>query len=1272
MVKKRGSELTRDTTNPVRQPFLSMQIYYPDNLPVTAHRHDILRLLSANQVVIIAGETGSGKTTQIPKICLEAAGDSGLLIGCTQPRRIAAITVAARVSEEMAENGHLVGYKIRFHDETTANTRIKFMTDGVLLAETRSDPLLRRYSTIIIDEAHERSLNIDFLLGYIKQLLPKRPDLQVIVTSATIDTGAFSRHFDNAPVLQIAGRSHPVTVRYVPMEEDQVGEKDGYIEHAVRAITDLHLHEPPGDILAFLPTEKDIRLCCGLLSEQLKNAVVLPMFGRLQAADQGRIFQSFRQPKIVVATNVAETSITVPGIRYVVDTGLSRTSSYNARAKTISLPIGRISKANCDQRKGRCGRTGPGICVRLYSEDDYKGRPDFTLPEIQRANLAEVILQMISLRLGDPANFPFIDPPHRSAIRDGYTLLRELGAINDKHQLTAHGKIMAGLPIDPCISRIILEARDNNCLKEVKIIATALAIQDPRIRPAEREKEADAAHKLFAHPHSDFLLLLNIWNHFHQVQDKVKSWSRLKKFCTAHYLSFQRMREWLDLHEQLSRILEMHGGFAENSLEAPYESIHKSLASGFLRNIAMKKKDKLYLGAGSRELMIFPGSHQFLKGGQWIIAASFLETSRLYALTVASIEPEWLEELGGALCKYAWTNPHWQKKTGRIVAEEKVSLFGLPILAGRLVDFARRSPKNHQESQEIFIEAALLQGEITGEYPFLSHNRQLVQDWRDAEHRLRKRDILCDDTTLQQFYAARLPGDVFDRSSLNTFLKSAKDQSCLMMTEDDIINRRPEGQELADFPPYLTVGSLQLPLSYHFAPGADNDGITVHIPLDLAKTLSPQIFEWLVPGLLPEKTTLLLKGLPKNLRKRLVPLNSAVDTILDDLRQKSGSYYQALEASILKLFRLTVRRSEWPAQLPDHLHVRFSIIDLSGREIAAGRDLQILLSASSTLPEDETARVSLHDQEIMENWQEKTFTDWDFDGLPSAITLQTQGQNIAGYLYPALLPAGDYGLKISYVRDLQAAKAYNTTGMLVLYRLQFAEQYKSLKNFCSTTLSGPSALWLLDKTRPQKQVVTALLSFILRAIFQPLSGEIATRDHFLRVVAQVKGEGLYRRGQEIGNRVMALLRKRREVTEQLQRLIELDRQKRLFTTERQAEFYQLIGAIIPADFLENGQYAGLDDCDRYLRSLAIRLERLHANPAKDLAKEAQLRPHLENMARISAANNAPSTELQSFIEGYKTLIEEYRISLFSPEIKTRFPVSAKKLEQHWQAILQLS
>mgnify|MGYP001278417683 CR=1 FL=1 len=1250
-----------------------MQIHYPDNLPVTAHRREIIDLLAAHQTIIVEGDTGSGKTTQIPKFCLEFAGPQGRLIGCTQPRRIAAITVAARVSEELGSHGRLVGYKIRFHDETSRDTRIKFMTDGVLLAESRSDPQLRRYQTIIIDEAHERSLNIDFLLGYVKQLLPSRPDLRVIVTSATIDTAAFSHHFDGAPVVHIAGRTYPVTVRYQPLDDDQSEDKDGYIEHAVRAITELHHGEGPGDILAFLPTEKDIRLCCGLLGEQLRQAVVLPIFGRLQAADQKKIFQNFRQRKIVVATNVAETSITVPGIRYVVDTGLARIATYNARAKTIGLPISKISKAACDQRKGRCGRIGPGVCVRLYAEDDYLGRPEYTLPEIQRSNLAEVILQMIALGLGDPVTFPFLDPPHRSAIRDGYALLQELGAISDRSHLTAHGKIMADLPIDPCIARIILEARDNNCLREIKIIATALAIQDPRIRPAEKEKDADAAHKLFAHPHSDFLALLNIWNLFHQVQDQVKSWSRLKKFCATHYLSFQRMREWLDLHEQLGRLLDQHGGFADNQSEASYDGIHRSILAGFLRNIAMKKQDRLYQGAGNRELMIFPGSHQFLKGGPWIVAASFLETGRLYALTVATIEPQWLEVIAGPLCTYSWSNPHWQKRSGRVMAEERVSLFGLPILAGRRVDFARRSPRNQAEAQAIFIEAALLTGEIVGDYPFLRHNLQLVEDWQEAEHRLRRRDLLCDETTLRQFYAARLPADVFDRSSLNRLLKARRDQGFLLMTEEDIVRRRPEDRELADFPATLTVGSYELPVSYHFEPGADTDGMTIAVPVDLAASLPTHTFDWLVPGLLKEKTAFLLKGLPKNLRKRLVPLNNAIDAILDDLARRHGPYLPALEASILKLFRFTVRRSDWPAPLPVHLQPRFAIVDASGREIAAGRD-PALLTAPVADAANRFAPPSLSpaEQGIMAQWQQKTCTAWDFDGLPAALTLQTAGHAVAGHLYPALVAAGSAAVGITFEANAAKVRQLNDAGVLLLYRLQFADHYRSLKSACTTALSGPSALWLISSYATRKEAVDGLLDFLLRQVFGPLDGTIPSRERFNAVVARVRKEGLYARGQELCGRVMALLRRRREVQEQLQRLIALDDRRAVFTPERQAELEGMLAAELPADFLRTMDSPQFDDCDRYLRSLAMRLERLHANPAKDTAKAAQIQPHLDNLKELAQRLPAPlPEELRPLVETYRTMIEEFRISLFSPEIKTKMVVSAKKLEQQWQAIRQL-
>ncbi len=818
-----------------------MTFFYPENLPITSHKEAIIEKIIRHQVIVIAGDTGSGKTTQLPKMCLEALPENNLLIGCTQPRRIAASTVAARVADELGGAGEMVGYKIRFHDYTTQSTKIKFMTDGVLLAETRQDRLLSQYGVIIVDEAHERSLNIDFLLGYLKQLLHRRKDLKVIITSATIDTAAFSRHFNNAPIIKVSGRTYPVTIRYNPPEENVSGEKDGELEHCVQTVYDLFTTEPRGDILVFLPTEQDIRDCCQLLEKKIPQAVVLPIFGRLPAGDQKRIFQNFNEVKIVVATNVAETSVTVPGIRYVVDSGLARISFYNVRAKTTSLPVSRISQASCDQRKGRCGRIGPGLCVRLYSEDDFLDRPEFTLPEVKRSNLAEVILQMISLNLGDPEKFPFLDPPFKNAIREGYRLLRELGAINNSQKLTQRGRIMADLPIDPCIARIIIEAKENNCLREIKIISAALAIQDPRIRPADHEKEADTAHRQFSHPHSDFMVLLNIWNQFHTLDGNSRSWSKLKKYCKTNFLSFQRMREWFDLHTQLSRIIDRREGFTENGADASYEQIHKSFLAGFLRNLARKKQGNQYQGIHNKELMIFPGSHQFTKGGQWVVAASFIETSRLYALTVATIESIWIEAVAAELCKYSWSSPHWQKKTGQVIADEKVSLFGLIIATGRKVNFGKRSKKNRAAARDIFIQSALVSGELNGSYRFLDHNLALIKKWQDAEEKLRVRNIIADELTLSAFYDQRIPADVYDQTTFKRFLKREKNQSFLLMNDDDVLRRRPEENELIDYPLFFSIGTMQLRLEYHFEPGSDRDGVTFRLPYDFAATVTPDI-----------------------------------------------------------------------------------------------------------------------------------------------------------------------------------------------------------------------------------------------------------------------------------------------------------------------------------------------------------------------------------------------------------------------------------------------
>ncbi|MDK9707822.1 MAG: ATP-dependent RNA helicase HrpA [Desulforhopalus sp.] len=1250
-----------------------MNILYPDSLPITAHRDVIIAALQQNQVIVVAGETGSGKTTQLAKMGLEAFPDSRLLIGCTQPRRIAASTVAARVAEELGPLSDLVGYKIRFQDCTTKTTRIKFMTDGVLLAETRQDRRLSRYGILIIDEAHERSLNIDFLLGYIKQLLPRRPDLKVIITSATIDTQAFAKHFGDAPVIAVAGRSYPVTIRYCPPEEDVSGDKDEELDHCLKVVAELYANEPRGDILVFLPTERDIREGCQLLEKKIPGAIILPLYGRLPAGDQRRIFQRFSKVKIVLATNVAETSITVPGIRYVVDSGLARISQYNVRAKTTSLPITRISRAACDQRKGRCGRIGPGICIRLYSEDDYLDRPEYTLPELLRSNLAEVILQMISLELGRPENFPFLDPPHKSAIKEGYQLLSELGAINDRMRLTEKGRIMADLPIDPCISRIIIEARENNCLREIKIIAAVLAIQDPRIRPTDHEKEADEVHKVFLHPQSDFMTLLNIWNSFHDVQDKVKSWSRLKKYCKGYYLSYQRMREWIDLHDQLERILVQREDFANNAANASYEQIHRALLAGFLRNLARKKLGQQYQGAHNRELMIFPGSHQFMKGGQWLVAASFLETSRLYALTVATIEPEWIEAIAGHLCKYSWSNPHWEKKTGQVIAEETVSLFGLIISSGKKVNFGKRNSKNIAEARDIFIQAALVQGEILGSYSFLQHNHELIRKWQDAEEKLRVRSIVADDLAFHRFYGERIPLDVYDKNTLNRFLRGKKDQHALMMGEDDVLIRKPDDMELVDYPPTLAIGTMRIRLEYHFEPGSEHDGVTFRLPIDSAFSVSPAIFDWLVPGLLQEKLTFLLKSLPKAIRKKLVPIIDTVTWLLDDMSQGQRSLYAALEASLLKRFKVLVLRTDWTEELPLHLQPRFLLFDDEGREICAGRNLKDLLSSGSGVPRSQQEPTLQKDgEDLVGKWQKTEHTGWTFHGLPPAIPAFTTKGEVAGFLYPVLVPHLDRGcVSISFEKNQMVAEKLNRSGTLFLFRLQFTDQFKALKKMCTTAFSGPSAVYLFDLNVPRKEVVDTLLDFLLYRIFGPLPPALLSEEEFTAKVADIKQRGLYATGKKLFDELLALLRKRRLVSDALRKIFDPNTKNRLNLPAKEAELYAHLEDIFPQDFLQQGSSGSFIDLDRQLQCLLIRAERMYANPAKDSSKAAPLGKHLRNLAGIKAKKDELSREALESLGNYEAMIGEYRIALFAPEIKTRQSISEKKLDEQWRATLAL-
>ncbi len=811
------------------------RVSIPEALPIAARRADIVDAIRKNPVVIITGETGSGKTTQIPKMCLEAGRGVDGKIGCTQPRRVAAITVSQRIAEEMGEDpGRSVGYKIRFEDRTSADVFIKIMTDGILLMEAQADPFLNGYDTIIVDEAHERSLNIDFVLGMLKNLLRKRRDLKVVITSATIDTEKFSAAFGGAPILEVSGRMYPVDIRYEPLDEGmEEREEITHVEAAVRAVDGIIDAGEGGDILVFMPTEQDIRESCDLLEGREHRGVkILPMYARLSSQDQRRVFFPMRERKIVVATNVAETSITIPGIRFVIDTGLARISYYNPRTRTSSLPVRPVSRSSADQRAGRCGRVEHGVCIRLYSREDYENRALYTAPEILRSNLAEVILRMLTLRIDDPAAFPFVDPPAPKSFRAGYDILEELGAIERengedgaaRYRLTARGRRMARLPLDPRISRMILEAETEGCLGEILVIAAALSTQDPRERPSGKEKEADGAQALFVNPSSDFLTLINIWERFHENGPSAKSPGRLRKYCRDHFLSFRRMREWRDVHGQIREIVEeqapppgeKHPAKKQaGDPQAWYGRIHRSVLSGYLSNIAVKKEKNTYGATGGRQVVIFPGSGLYNRGGDWIVAAEIVETTQLFARTAANIDREWLEALGGSLCRSIYLNPRWDRKRGEVTALERVSLYGLVIVEGRRVSYGRIDP---QEATQIFIREALVPAEMERPLPFLAHNRDLIERVRDMENRLRRRTFLTTDDVLAAFYEERLQ-DIYDVRTLQRMVRDRGSDSFLRMTEEDVLRQAPDPAELSLYPDTVAAGRLALPLSYRFRPG---------------------------------------------------------------------------------------------------------------------------------------------------------------------------------------------------------------------------------------------------------------------------------------------------------------------------------------------------------------------------------------------------------------------------------------------------------------------
>ena len=1238
---------------------------YPDELPVVARREEIARAIRENQVVIVSGETGSGKTTQLPKICLELGRGVNGFIGHTQPRRIAARTVAARIAQELhSPLGHAVGYKVRFADKLSGDTYIKLMTDGILLAETQGDRLLKAYDTIIIDEAHERSLNIDFLLGYLKGVLPKRPDLKLIVTSATIETERFSKHFAHlgrpAPVIEVSGRMYPVEHRYRTLEAADDDEEEQDMEDAiVAAVDELARERAGGDMLVFLPGEREIRETAeALRKHHPKGFEILPLYARLSFEEQERVFKSGGARRIVLATNVAETSLTVPGIRYVIDSGLARVNRYSWRNKVEQLQVEKISRASANQRAGRCGRLGPGVCVRLYAQEDYDARPEFTDPEILRSSLAAVILRMKSLRIGDVEDFPFLEPPGARMISDGYQLLAELGAVDEHNQLTQIGWQLAKFPIDPRIARMVLAAKRENALREVLIIASALSIQDPRERPFDRADEADRAQEQFQEERSDFIAYLKLWDFFEDALKHKKSNKKLIELMHAHFLSHRRMREWRDIHGQLASLVgEL--GMQQNTEPASYEQIHRALLAGLLGNIGLKSDDSNeYLGARDIKFLIFPGSVLRKATPKWVMAAEIVETTRLYARNVARIVPDWIEPLAVHLVRRHYSDPHWDKERGMVMAYERVTLHGLPIVPRRRIHYG---PINPLEAREIFIHKALAAFDFETRGAFFEHNRKLIRELRDLENKARRRDVLVDEHTIYEFYDALIPVGIYNRAGFERWRRDAEaaEPQLLFLTREYLM--RHAATEIAEelFPDALRAGEADYKLRYRFDPGHPLDGVTVTVPLHLLNTLGETPFDWLVPGMLREKVTWAMKALPKGIRKHLFPLPEQVTAFLQsvDTREAAGGKRDAHNRApfIDELRRFVQRRMGEPLpekawderEMPAHLKMNFRVIDEAGRELAVGRDLLAIkgqLGQAAQLTFGEQADAGIERSDIR---------SWDFGDLPEEIAFNRKGRRLTGY--PALV---DEGASVAIrLFDLKsAAEEAMRGGVRRLLRIALKEQMRQLEK-------GPPGF--LQAALQLRSVATAddLKEDLLTAIadraflgddplprtqkaFEAQRGRARTRlpavtEGATRVFAAI-AEEYQRVNARLASAKGPLARPAADIRLQLSRLV----YKGFFSATPWEQLAQL---------------------PRYLKAMQLRLDKYGNSPERDMKHTASVGELTARFdARMELQRKAGVADPR--LDEFRWALEELRVSLFAQELKTPYPVSYKRMEKMWNAL----
>jgi ATP-dependent helicase HrpA len=1202
------------------------RIHFDPALPVTQRREEIARAVAAHPVVIVCGETGSGKTTQIPKILLEMGRGDARYIGHTQPRRIAARSVAARIAEELkVELGTVVGYKVRFTDKVGPRTAIKLMTDGILLAETQGDPELRAYDTIILDEAHERSLNIDFLLGYLKRLLPRRPDLKLVITSATIDAERFSKHFDGAPVIEVSGRLYPVEVRYRPVGGDAEDTTRDEEEQALADAVEELFHEGPGDVLVFLPGEREIRDAAAVLAKRnLKGAEVLPLYGRLSVAEQDRVFHPGGVRRVVLATNVAETSLTVPRIRYVVDAGQARVKRYSYRNKVEQLRVENISQAAAQQRAGRCGRVADGICIRLYGEDDFKSRPAYTDPEVLRSSLAAVILRALSLNLGKVEDFPFLDAPSSRAIADGHGLLAELGAVDDINELTDVGRELARLPLDPRVGRMLIAARAEGCLEQLLVIAAALSVQDPRERPLAKQGAADERHTRFADERSDFLALLKLW--------KLQGEQGLRRICRDNFLSTPRMREWRDVHTQLQNAvdeLEWKSSSAKVDKPDGYRAIHRALVAGLLGNVGMKDEaDNNYTGARGIKFWVHPGSGT-KKPGKWIVGAELVETTRLFARTVATVEPQWLEELGAHLLKRHRDNPHWEKMRAQVVALERGTLYGLPLYTSRRVHYG---PLDPGLSRGIFIRSALVEGEFDTRAPFFAHNRRLVAEIERMEHKSRRPDILVDDALIEAFYGERVPPGIHNGADFEKWRKEAEreDPKLLFLKREDLMRHEAAGITTDNFPHQLKLGANAFRLEYHFEPRSPRDGVTMTVPVALLNQVPAARSEWLVPGLLKEKVRALAKSMPQRLRHKLGPLEEFAESFAAAVPPSDTPLAQALARHIRAELNLDVPLDALrPDSAPPHLHMNFLVIDEHGRQLAMGRNLAGLKSDLS----DRTAAVLQSEAPLAEG--ERT-TGWTIGDLAEVMEIARGGQTLVGY--PALVDAGD-AVTLRVFDAPEKAQELHRAGVRRLLAIAFKDRVRELeRSWARDVVLGPV----------KEELVAAALDRAFLGDSLPM-----TQADFARRVEEGRSRFVLI-AQEMARTASAILAAHAELQKKLAQAAKA-------CPQAAEDVKQQLSRLLRSGWLAGTPWARLQHYPRYLKAAALRLEKLRADPARDARLAAELQPLLAGWLRAPRPLNAE-------LEQFSWLLEELRVSLYAQELKTPVPVSAKRLAKLWQSI----